>query len=375
MKKSLPVAMKKISGSLPAKNLSLDEAKAYLKITETEYRSPESLIESIKGLSYYHPLFDKGADIYPRNLWFVKLVRHGILGFNPQKPFVKTDESIGSKPPWNRARVEGNVEREFLFATILGEDLIPFGLLGVKPVVLPIVVGKGVISIIRGSKDAKRIGYDGLADYLARVERMWEQFGKDKKLDLYEWIDFRRKLTKQHPTASFKVLYTGSATYLTSAAVDQSRKFSVELDGSRFELKGFIAESKTYQYETNDINEANYLVAILNSKVVDDAIKPLQTRGLWGARDIHKRPLLLPIPKFKKTDPTHKRIAELGKIAHEKVQKEIPKLTKYKSIGKARSEIRELLKDEIVEIDNLAVKMMFHKSNPKGLAQYIQGVP
>lgn len=362
------IELEKLSGVLPRKNLRLVEAKKYLSTEKSEYVSPESLTSSDKAISDYHSLFDKGADIYPRNLWFVSIPKHDLLSLNPEKPFVETDAEIVSKPPWDKVSIHGTVERRFLFATALGDDVIPFAILHFKPVVLPIALNKGRVSIIKGSKAAMNLGYSGLSDYLTQVEHAWNRHAKSKKLGLYDWLDFRRKLTNQHPNRAYKVLYTGSATYLTAAVVKRAAGFKVPIDGSFLALGDFIAESKTYVYETDDEDEAFYLCAILNSGIVDHAIKPLQTRGLWGARDIHKRPLLLPIPHFEKNSSNHVSLAREGKSAYNRIIKSSSELSTYKSIGKARSIARSTLGSELKKIDEL-VSTLFLKSK-SGLLKF-----
>ncbi len=54
----------------------------------------------------------------------------------------------------------------------------------------------------------------------------------------------------------------------------------------------FIVESKAYVYFTDNLLEANYLVAILNSSIPNLMIKNFQTKGLFGPRDIHKKFLM-----------------------------------------------------------------------------------
>jgi hypothetical protein len=363
------------SGTLERKNASLKEAMKQLTVSKDKYTSPELEIQSKLGArSYYYDYFFQGATIVPRNLWFVKIQKLKKLGFDPKNPYVETDDTVEAKKPWDKVRISGKVESDFLYATMLSTDLLPFGYLRVRPVVLPVVVKAGKFRLLVGSEEAHQMGFRNVADYLSKAEEAWQKFAtsKAKVFSVHEWVNYRNKVTNQDPTKAFKVLYTASATYLAACVIEQTGKFELQLDGSTIKLKAFVAESKTYWYETDSLDEANYLSAILNSTTVDQIIKPMQTRGLWGARDIHKRPLLLPIPKFKKTNSNHRRLAELGKIAQEKVRGEIPKLMKYKSIGRTRSEIRELLKDELIEIDNLGVKIMFEKGNPEGLEQFLK---
>jgi hypothetical protein len=54
----------------------------------------------------------------------------------------------------------------------------------------------------------------------------------------------------------------------------------------RYVKNGVVVESTLYHYETNNVDEAYYLVAILNSSVLDELIKPMQSKGEFGERDI-----------------------------------------------------------------------------------------
>jgi hypothetical protein len=359
----MAVKMRTFVGRLSRKNESWEVARKELRVTESDYTSPEMRVDSDVRMSPYHALFDKGADIYPRNLWFVKVEKHEVLGLSEEQPFVHTDEAIKSKPPWDKVRISGPVERRFLFATVLGDDLIPFGILHYKPIVLPILIEQNKVSIIDGPASARRLGYSALSDYLALVQESWDELGKSKKLGLYQWLDFRRKLTRQDPTRGYKVVYTGSATYLTAAAIDMTQSFSVSVDGIPFRLTNFIAESKTYQYETKDKGEAFYLTAVLNSTLVDEAIKPLQTQGLFGARDIHKRPLTLPIPKYDATNPLHQSLAGIGERAQNHVARSLGDFQEGGSIGRTRGAVRKLVREEVEAIDSEVRLLLKEQAN------------
>ena len=41
-----------------------------------------------------------------------------------------------------------------------------------------------------------------------------------------------------------------------------------------------------------------YLVAVINSDALQEAVKPLMSKGQFGARDLHKHLWKLPIPEF-----------------------------------------------------------------------------
>jgi len=84
---------------------------------------------------------------------------------------------------------------------------------------------------------------------------------------------------------------------------------------------------------------------------VDKAIKPYQTRGAWGERDIHRRPVeVVSIPRFNPYDERHQKLAELSKESHRKV---VELSLKGKSIGFLRNKVRDHLSQELAGIDRL----------------------
>jgi len=85
----------------------------------------------------------------------------------------------------------------------------------------------------------------------------------------------------------------------------------------RYVKNGVVVESTLYHYETNNVDEAYYLVAILNSSVLDELIKPMQSKGEFGERDIHKKPLEFPIPRYDPNNDVHRCLSELGRKASE----------------------------------------------------------
>jgi hypothetical protein len=170
-------------------------------------------------------------------------------------------------------------------------------------------------------------------------------------MDVYGWLDYQRKLTSQNLRRRFKVLYNTSGTYLVSCVVKNQ---PITLEGTKISVKGIIADWTTYWMATDDEDEAYYISSVLNASIVDAKIKPMQAKGSFGERHIVKKPLELPIPKFDPKNKTHTRLAELGKECHRKVQQILPALTtKYKSVGKIRSEIKKHLKEELREINEL----------------------
>ena len=63
------------------------------------------------------------------------------------------------------------------------------------------------------------------------------------------------------------------------------------------------------------LQEANYLLAIINSDTLYDAVTPLMNKGQFGARDLHKQLWKLPIPEFDGGNPLHASLAKAGERA------------------------------------------------------------
>jgi hypothetical protein len=110
-------------------------------------------------------------------------------------------------------------------------------------------------------------------------------------------------------------------------------------------------------------DEAFYLAAALNAPSIDRLLKPLQARGLWGPRHIHKKVLELPIPQFEPSEKAHLKLAELGRACIQEVAEwlEAGGPGKVRSIGKLRSMVRDMLAEELGEIDEW-VEPLLHAS-------------
>jgi hypothetical protein len=99
--------------------------------------------------------------------------------------------------------------------------------------------------------------------------------------------------------------------------------------------------------------EAYYLCSILNSPTIDELLKPMQARGLFGPRHIHKKVWELPIPEFDPSNKNHLELAKLGEECTKKVSKLLSRGIPKKSIGNLRKMIKAELADEIKEIDGI----------------------
>lgn len=351
-----PVDTEKISGNLPIFNSQLIEAEKFFQRENAKFIPAKRSVDH----SYYHNQFARGADIIPRCFWFMDIKSDSFLGFNPASPLVETEYNKYAKKPWDKVSISGNVERQFLFNTILSTDIVPFGCMRRHLVFLPIFVREETVEIINDSNDLG-LEYSNTVTFLKEIEKMWNKHNKEKAkgITAYEWVNYRNKLTSQNPFSSFKVIYVASATYLTSFVVKPNEAFYFDVDGKKFETSGFFADSTIYYFDTDSKDEAFYLSSILNSYTLDKMLKPLQAAGSFGPRHLHKLPLTFPIPKYDSKNSEHLELAKLGKRCHDKTEKILPTLN-YKSTGKIRSVIRTKLETEYQAIEDI-VKTLFEK--------------
>jgi hypothetical protein len=278
---------------------------------------------------------------------------------------LETDPQIEpqAKAPWKGIRLQGSVEAEFLFATLLSDDLLPFGRRQLSLVVLPLS-GRKLLS----ADDAIRQGKAGLADWLRKAEREWRQRTKTSQRirPMHEQVNYHNSLIAQSPTGVYKLVYNKSGTHLCACVVDARDVSGWQVYD--LPVQGFVAENTTFWFETKDENAAHYLCAVLNAPFVDDFIKPFQTKGAFGAqigkgeRDIHRRPFeVLPIPLFRRRDERHQRLAELSRVCHEKVAQFVAgadEKTLTQPIGRLRQQVRQMLSNELSHINRLVAELL-----------------
>jgi len=361
---------KVISGNLKRKNASLKEAGEELAVSDAEFflnkRGRRSFWSTEKGKdtfegSFYAKHFKQGATIVPRSFWFVQ-IKPSPLGFDTARPPLETDSRAieMAKRPYHDVRLEGNVESDFLYATLLSTDLLPFGHLDYRLAMLPIKPKDDHYELVK-KEEANIEGLYGLQNWLEKAEVEWTKRRglKAEQMNIYERLDRVHGLSNQNPEAKYRVIYNTSGTNLTAAVV-KNKQIEFGIAGQVISAKGFIVDHKTYYYESNNKDETFFLASVFNASIIDKLIKPMQSRGLFGERDIHKKVLELSIPQFKAYNPIHRRLAELGKECTLKVEQWLTSggAGKIKSIGKLRGMGRKMLNDELKEIDELVKQIL-----------------
>ncbi len=353
---SYPITVKKYSGKLDEKNLRLSIAIKQLSVNDDLYEPPKISKET----SWYYDRMKEGATLVPRSLWFVDFETHEALGVDVTRPVVKTSEDVlsGSKEPWKGIELKGNVEAEFIYATLLGGDIVSFGFSNLRPVILPIEPTSTKYELLDINALRNR-GFVNTADWLENAQKLWEERRTEKAETrsprVLNWLDYNGKLSTQNPQKRYVLLYNSSGTNIASCVIDKAALPEFKILQATIKPRGFVADSKTFYYETNDENEAHYLCSILNSNIINEEIKPLQPRGRFGEREIQRRPFMFSIPKFDESNFKHLDLAQISKKCHEILK--FQHFTGKNAAGK-RSEARMVLVKEIEKLDELVSELL-----------------
>ena len=355
---------KVFGGKLPVNNCNWQAVESKLTEIEVEWFYIQQGKSS--ALSLRHPTvenkpnpykneFRKGADIIPRSLYFVDIAQQLPPDFTDRIINVRTSPAIqeGAKKPWTNIELKGRVESRFLFRTALSKSILPFTLFQPNLVTLPLTIKQkdnGDKAIVLHTADELReAGFLNAARWFAEAEKIWEERKTENNKDvlLKEWLNWQSKLTDQNLNAPYLVLYNSSAADANATVVNRC-----DYD---FE---FIVDHKAYVYETFNQHEAYYLTAILNSSAPNEMMKDFQSRGLFGARDIHKKILDVYFPRFDATNEAHMRLAQLSEAAHQQavdfLRTNPPEgdLTP-RHLGRLRVEIKHQMLDAMKEMDEL----------------------
>jgi hypothetical protein len=113
----------------------------------------------------------------------------------------------------------------------------------------------------------------------------------------------------------------------------------------------------TYRYYADTEDHALYLVGVLNSNIVNQAIKPYQSQGLMGERDIHRRPFeVCPIPYFDAHNALHRKIVAEARRGREKML--IWRAKIEGNAAQAREAARHIVRAEIERLDQLVTELL-----------------
>lgn len=354
---SLPVV--EWSGELPSRDISFDAAEEHLHTRHRSgrliYLGNRTALSTLPGRvlpnapSSYARRFRDGATVYPRNFYFVEVAD---LDENPEPERLYTcrtepEQARLAKKPYKGLEIRGQVEGAFLYRVALSKHVLPFLVLQPAEAVLPIRRLGGKVQVLNVS-ELRKLGFRETAKWMAKVEKEWASTrGAKTSTTATEYLDYQGKLTSQPTGVAPLVLYNASGTDL-SAAVVEPHAFGGRL----------IVDHKLYWLACDSAEEAHYVCAFLNAASVNEAIKPFQSMGLMGERDIHKKVLDLPIPSFDPRIRKHQQLARLGAKAAAAVGRASESEEARSGLARRRHKARNSIIEERKEIDRLVLELL-----------------
>jgi hypothetical protein len=186
-------------------------------------------------------------------------------------------------------------------------------------------------------------GFDGLHGWMSKAEKIWKTNAESGTMTLIGRWNYHNELGAQFPIAPLRVVYSKAGTQ-PAACLMRDAPYAID--------------HKLYWSAPAAENEANYLIALLNSETARQRGESLQSRGQWGARDFDKVMFNLPIPRFNEADPLHNAIAKAAREA-EKIAAAVllPENIKFQ---RARGLVRAALTEAGVaqKIDALVAQLL-----------------
>ncbi|MEX2719347.1 MAG: class I SAM-dependent DNA methyltransferase [Candidatus Sigynarchaeota archaeon] len=252
-----------------------------------------------RGKSPYASLFYKGAQIFPRTMFFVDITRE--FGADADGCVLITPSSLVQPKKlgrWNFLPYkESKVEKKYIYKIAKSTFLVPFQLVQSLDAFLPCTF------------DARSRKLDLVPDSLllpaaaAHMGMLQTAFSRNLKpgaahTSLREIINYQNCLTNPRQMAPLKVAYNGGGSIVKGALIEGS----------------VIVDYSMFYCPVSSMDEGLYLVAYLNAPSLTESVKLVGSTGFHGSlRNIVKHPLDFPWPIYDPGDPMHVEVARLGK--------------------------------------------------------------
>ena len=299
---------------------------------------------SVPGGSPYASHSMQGAIIVPRCLFFVtERENTGVFQAGGTVTVVPR-RGTQDKPPWRNLDLSAishkAVETRHVFNVHLGQTLVPYATLEPLKAVLPLKRGdiaipgdtQGLGGIVLGQLEY------WMRDRWEAVCALWEEHKAPvNRMNLRSQLDYYGKLTAQlawrvNPgNRPVRVVYSSSGEPTAALLHDHA----------------VLIDSTLFWVACKEMQEAHYLLAIINSDTLRDAVQPFMAKGQFGARHLQKQLWKLPIPSFDASNPLHAEIVAAGSAAAAGVERELSSLRTARgdvSVTIARRELRAWLR-------------------------------
>ncbi|MDE2815482.1 MAG: N-6 DNA methylase [Chloroflexota bacterium] len=286
----------------------------------------------------------RGADIWPRCLYLVDEIENPATLQTGQTVTVNPRRGTNDKAPWRNVDLSElmgqTIESDHLFPVHLGETVTPYVALEPRKAMLPIHRDERVLP-----EDLEGIGGVRIGELERRMRERWSTMSRlweenktaASKFNLLGRLNYHRELSAQldwwqdSGKRPFRIVY-GKAGVPTAALVEDQEA---------------LVDTTLYWITCKSEQEASYLLAIINSDALYEAVKPLMPKGQFGARDLHKHLWKLRIPEFDTGTSFHGDIANVGQAAATGAAQQLAELRASRprfNVKLARRELRAWLR-------------------------------
>ena len=263
-------------------------------------------------ISHYDSYARRGGDLIPRCLFFVNETKNPAPVQIAQTMTVNPRRGSLDKKPWKDLDLttisNQTIEKAHFFDVHLGETIAPYVTLEPLKAILPLKHGDHAIPTDENGPGGIRLG--GLERRMRErwqtVSRLWEDNKREaNQLNLYGQLDYLRKLSSQlqwqqnRDGKPIRIVHSKNATPT----------------GALLQNDDAIVDHALHWVACKDPQEAHYLLAIINSDAIYEAVKPLMSKGQFGARNLQKHLWKLPIREFDAGNALHREIAGAGEAA------------------------------------------------------------
>lgn len=252
--------------------------------------------------------FTQGCDLFPRTALFHEFVERPNGNWDIA-PIERTSNLwylvSDQKKPSCAGLAAVNLDRNYIFDAFISKHLSPFYMTTPAKVLIP---GKKVDGQWKAISATDRALMNASTSYV--FNQIEEDGNTPATLETYleDTINIYGKLEKQNfTTKDWLVLSSASgsnpcAAYISLETFDRSR---------------LVIDQTLYWHLADSEEEAIYIVGLLNSNAMSDAIKDFQPEGGFGKRHIHTLPYKI-IPEFDCEDAAHTQVvAKTQELMHE----------------------------------------------------------
>lgn len=278
----------------------------------------------------------RGADIFDRRLYFVSAQPNDNMLAIPNtvvtQPIIRNDDKKGYAVDRLRGFV---VDCDNVFDVYLGESIASYVALAPRTAVLPASKSEMRAPLDAAGNLDKQSLTPNIRARWDIMERLWDANKKptDRKT-LFENLNWVNKFTAQlatlraMPPAAVRLAYAASGRPTAAIIADNKA----------------IMDTTTYQIICAGMDEAHYLMAIINSVTLEDAVEPFRPTGRFGkggARHVHKHLWKLPIPRYDPSNAAHAELSALGESASQSATARVDAMESRRSVAKVRRELRD----------------------------------